>query len=83
MNKILVFFVLLINLLHHRHFNGGVFASMSGFYIDNGYDKTVLHQELSLEDQIEVEHEILDLLGLPDRPKKKHLHPSLRYIYGF
>lgn len=52
------------------------FASMSGFYIDNGHDKTVLHQELSPEDQMEVEHEILDLLGLPDRPRKKH-PPSL------
>lgn len=47
-------------------------TSMSGLYIDNGHDKTELQQGLSPEDQIEVEHEILDLLGLPDRPRKKH-----------
>lgn len=76
-----VFFVLLINLLHHHTHYGGVLASLSGFYIDNGHDKTVLHHELSPEDQLEVEHEILDLLGLPDRPRRKHIHTSLRWVW--
>lgn len=52
-------------------------TSMSGIYIDNGRGQTELQQSLSPEDQLEVEHEILDLLGLPDRPRRKHA-PSLR-----
>lgn len=65
--------ILFTNIFVLRHAS----TSMSGIYIDNGYDKTELQQELSPEDQLEVEHEILDLLGLPDRPRRKHA-PSLR-----
>lgn len=42
---------------------------MSGLYIDNGYDQTVIHRLVSQQEKREVEHEILNLLGLPDRPK--------------
>ncbi|XP_055712600.1 protein 60A [Phlebotomus papatasi] len=53
-------------------------ASLSGIYVDNGVDQTVLHRTLTQDDQQEVEHEILELLGLPDRPRRRHIHPSLR-----
>lgn len=53
-------------------------ASLSGFYVDNGLDQTVMHRMLTPGDTQEVEHEILELLGLPDRPRKKHIHPSMR-----
>lgn len=55
-------------------------ASLSGFYVDNGLDQTVMHRMLSPKDAEHVEHEILELLGLPDRPpRRKHgIHPSIR-----
>lgn len=55
-------------------------ASLSGFYVDNGLDQTVMHRMLSPKDAEHVEHEILELLGLPDRPpRRKHgIHPSMR-----
>lgn len=54
-------------------------ATLSGFYVDNGIDQTVMHRMLTPDDTQEVEHEILELLGLPDRPRRnKHMHPSLR-----
>jgi bone morphogenetic protein 7 len=55
----------------------GVSTSLSGIYYDNGY-QTVLNHELNSAETHEVEHEILELLGLPDRPRKRHIHPSLR-----
>lgn len=55
-----------------------VSARMSGFYIDNGVDQTIMEDVLDDESKHAVEHEILELLGLPDRPKHKHARPSLR-----
>jgi hypothetical protein len=56
-----------------------VYSSISGVYVDNGH-QTVLQHQLTRAETHEVEHEILDLLGLADRPKRKrHIHPSLRY----
>lgn len=55
-----------------------VYASLSGIYVDDG-QQTVLQHQLSRDETHEVEHEILDLLGLADRPRRKrHIHPSLR-----
>lgn len=42
---------------------------MSGLYVDNGFDQTVVHRVVSQHEKREVEHEILNLLGLPDRPR--------------
>ncbi|XP_001603876.1 protein 60A [Nasonia vitripennis] len=42
----------------------------SGLYVDNGYDQTVVHRVITQREKREVEHEILNLLGLPDRPPK-------------
>lgn len=56
-----------------------VYGSLSGFYVDNGNDQTVMHRALTQDDAQEVEHEILELLGLPERPRRRHnIHPSLR-----
>lgn len=61
-----------------------VCATLSGFYVDNGNDQTVMHRALTQDDVQEVEHEILELLGLPERPRRRHnIHPSLRYANGF
>lgn len=69
--QLIGFFVLYLNIVC-------VLASLSGLYIDNGVDQTIMHHVLDENDRQEVEHEILELLGLPDRPKRKHGHPSLR-----
>ena len=53
-------------------------VSSTGFYIDNGVDQTVREKSVELHERQEIEHEILELLGLPDRPNKQHVHPSLR-----
>lgn len=43
---------------------------MSGLYVDNGYDQTVIHRVVNQREKREVENEILHLLGLPDRPPR-------------
>lgn len=53
-------------------------ARISGFYGDNGLDQTVIHRTLSQKDRESMEHEILDFLGIPDRPHHHKHHPSLR-----
>lgn len=42
---------------------------ISGLYVDNGYDQTIIHRVVDQRQKKEVEHEILNLLGLPDRPR--------------
>ncbi|XP_015607274.1 protein 60A [Cephus cinctus] len=42
---------------------------LSGLYVDNGLDQTVVHRVVTQREKREVEHEILNLLGLPDRPR--------------
>lgn len=49
---------------------------MSGLYVDNGFDQTVVHRVVSQHEKREVEHEILNLLGLPDRPRNSINRPS-------
>ncbi|KAL0101698.1 hypothetical protein PUN28_019100 [Cardiocondyla obscurior] len=41
----------------------------SGLYVDNGFDQTIIHRVMNQREKREVEHEILNLLGLPDRPR--------------
>uniref|UniRef100_A0A182PVY9 Protein 60A n=1 Tax=Anopheles epiroticus TaxID=199890 RepID=A0A182PVY9_9DIPT len=53
-------------------------TSLSGIYVDNGVDQTVLEDTLTFEEQQEIENEILHLLGLPGpRPAVRHLHSSV------
>ncbi|XP_043289574.1 protein 60A-like [Venturia canescens] len=40
----------------------------SGLYVDNGQDQTVIYRLTTQEEKIALEHEILKLLGLPDKP---------------
>lgn len=71
-NYLLVNFVILTALIYC------VYASLSGIYVDDGHQSILQHQ-LSRDETQEVEHEILELLGLADRPRRKrHIHPSLR-----
>lgn len=56
--------------------NAGAEARLSGVYGDNGLDQTIIHHTLTSNDQREVEQEILELLGLPERPS--NIHPSIR-----
>ncbi|XP_034230729.1 protein 60A [Thrips palmi] len=48
---------------------GRAACSLSGLYIDNGVDQTLMQRSLTKHERQEVEHEILSLLGLPDRPR--------------
>lgn len=47
---------------------GRAACSLSGLYVDNGVDQTLMQRSLTKHERQEVEHEILSLLGLPDRP---------------
>ncbi|XP_071557702.1 protein 60A isoform X1 [Temnothorax nylanderi] len=47
----------------------GSAEKMSGLYVDNGYDQTIIHRVVDQREKREVEHEILNLLGLPERPR--------------
>lgn len=47
----------------------GSAEKMSGLYVDNGFDQTVVHRVVSQREKRELEHEFLNLLGLPDRPR--------------
>lgn len=45
-------------------------AVLSGLYIDNGVDQTVIHHSMTPHERMVVEHEILELLGLGERPRR-------------
>jgi bone morphogenetic protein 7 len=50
---------------------GGVLSSpKAAIYIDNGFDQTAIEREISKVEKHEMELEILNLLGLPNRPKR-------------
>ncbi|EFA04645.1 glass bottom boat protein precursor [Tribolium castaneum] len=44
--------------------------SKAGIYIDNGLNQTVIDREMTTSEKQEMEMEILNLLGLPERPKR-------------
>ncbi|KAF5297757.1 hypothetical protein FQR65_LT09931 [Abscondita terminalis] len=44
--------------------------SPAGLYIDNGLDQTVIDHVMSKQEKREMELEILNLLGLPNRPRR-------------
>lgn len=48
-------------------------GALSGLYIDNGVDQTIIQRVMTLKEKQEVQHEILNLLGLPDRPNPKRI----------
>jgi len=44
--------------------------SPAGIYVDNGYDQTTIQHAFTKVEKREMELEILNLLGLPNRPRK-------------
>ncbi|KAB0797560.1 hypothetical protein PPYR_08553 [Photinus pyralis] len=44
--------------------------SPAGLYIDNGLDQTIIDRAMSTQEKHEMELEILNLLGLPNRPRR-------------
>lgn len=50
-------------------------AALSGLYIDNGVDQTLIHHSLTQHERLVVEHEILELLGLGERPRRARAPP--------
>lgn len=55
-----------------------VFCTLSGFYVDDGVGQTVIERLMTNDDQQVIEQEILELLGLQKRPRKRHSHSSMR-----
>ncbi|XP_037977241.2 protein 60A [Plutella xylostella] len=51
-------------------------AALSGLYIDNGIDQTIIHHSMTKHERLVVEHEILDLLGLGSRPRRARAPPA-------
>lgn len=58
-------------------------AVLSGLYIDNGVDQTVIHHSMTRHERLLVEHEILDLLGLGERPRRTSAPPLDRSAPSF
>ncbi|XP_077286404.1 TGF-beta family member glass bottom boat [Arctopsyche grandis] len=48
-----------------------VHGSLSGVYVDNGMDQTVLQRSMSSRERHVLEQEMLELLGLGDRPRRR------------
>lgn len=42
----------------------------AGIYVDNGFDQTAIEHLMSVDEKKNIEVEILNLLGLPNRPRK-------------
>ncbi|XP_023012342.2 protein 60A isoform X1 [Leptinotarsa decemlineata] len=47
----------------------------SGIYLDNGFDQTAMERLMTVDEKKEMELEILNLLGLPRRPRKVNRKP--------
>ncbi|KAG6446263.1 protein 60A [Manduca sexta] len=58
-------------------------AVLSGLYIDNGVDQTVIHHSMTRHERMVVEHEILELLGLGERPRRSRTPPLDRSAPSF
>lgn len=58
-------------------------ATLSGLYIDNGVDQTVIHHSMTRDERKVVEVEILELLGLGERPRGPRAPPLERSAPSF
>ncbi|VVD04327.1 protein 60A [Leptidea sinapis] len=58
-------------------------AALSGLYIDNGVDQTVIQHSMTRYERQVVEHEILELLGLGERPRRSQPPPLDRSAPSF
>jgi bone morphogenetic protein 7 len=73
--KMILFMLIFLAIIGELTSSGSA-DRMSGLYVDNGFDQTVVHRVVSQREKREVEHEILNLLGLPDRPRNSINRPS-------
>lgn len=48
--------------------------TQSGIYVDNGKDQTVMQRVLTDDDKLDVSYEILEFLGIADRPMHHRSH---------
>ncbi|XP_034944519.1 protein 60A [Chelonus insularis] len=69
LSNICFLFLLLLVLVISQRVAPVSSSRLSGLYVDNGFDQTVVHRVLTQREKRDVEHEILNLLGLPDRPR--------------
>lgn len=49
-------------------------STQSGIYIDNGKDQTIMQRVLNEDDKLDVSYEILEFLGIADRPLHQKNH---------
>lgn len=49
-------------------------STQSGIYIDNGKDQTIMERVLNDDDKLDVSYEILEFLGIADRPLHRKNH---------
>lgn len=52
-------------------------GSSPGIYVDNGFDQTIIDMAMTKSEKRDVELQILNLLGLPDRPRRIN-NPALK-----
>lgn len=52
-----------------------IFSSAPGIYVDNGFDQTTIDMAMTTQEKREMELEILNLLGLPNRPRRINNSP--------
>lgn len=64
-------------------FTVAVEAALSGLYIDNGVDQTIIHHSMTQDERKVVEVEILELLGLGERPRRARAPPLDRSAPSF
>ncbi|XP_060654571.1 protein 60A [Drosophila nasuta] len=50
------------------------YSTQSGIYVDNGKDQTVMQRVLNDDDKMDVSYEILEFLGIADRPLHHRNH---------
>ena len=72
LNKLNLKCILMTIIIFQLFINEILCERLSGIYVDNGYDQTIVHRVITQREKREVEHEILNLLGLPERPKSLH-----------
>lgn len=53
-------------------------TSRPGIYIDNGFDQTVMDMAITEREKRDMELQFLNLLGLPERPRRVSGNPTLR-----
>lgn len=53
-------------------------TSRPGIYIDNGFDQTVMDMAITEKEKRDMELQFLNLLGLPERPRRVNGNPTLR-----